>query len=429
MLRLAIPAVALAALLAAPLAAADWPLFLGNPDRNAVSPTPLDPPLETAWTYEAPGGVDSTAIIVDGVVYFGEMDGRFHAVDLETGEARWVYQANLGVPASGCVSGGAVFFGDEDGYFHAVDIETGKKRWVFEGFAEFLSSPICLDDAVLVGSYDANLYAFDPASGAVKWKYATDDRVNSSPAVVAGKTFITGCDGKFRVIDVASGEEDSFVDMQDYVAASPSVVGNLAYVGTFGNEVLAMDWKKGEILWRYHHPQTQFEFFASPVVRDGLVVIGGRDKKVHAIDQRTASSYGSSPPAPASIPRPSWPETSSGSARWTATSTPSITPTARCYGNSRSEAASSPRPRSRATGWSSARAAARCSVSGNKRGRLRLGRGRAGRFFFFLEWRQPQIRGSMASIGGPLPSLTFTALRCCFFSSLSRRLFTRANSF
>ena len=217
-----------------------------------------------AWTYEAPGGVDSTAIIVDGVVYFGEMDGRFHAVDLETGEARWVYQANLGVPASGCVSGGAVFFGDEDGYFHAVDIETGKKRWVFEGFAEFLSSPICLDDAVLVGSYDANLYAFDPASGAVKWKYATDDRVNSSPAVVAGKTFITGCDGKFRIIDVASGEEDSFVDMQDYVAASPSVVGNLAYVGTFGNEVLAMDWKKGEILWRYHHPQTHFEFFASP---------------------------------------------------------------------------------------------------------------------------------------------------------------------
>ena len=51
MFRLAIAAAVLAPL----LAAADWPLFLGNPERNAVSPTPLEPPLETAWTYEAPG--------------------------------------------------------------------------------------------------------------------------------------------------------------------------------------------------------------------------------------------------------------------------------------------------------------------------------------------------------------------------------------
>ncbi|MCY4534696.1 MAG: PQQ-binding-like beta-propeller repeat protein, partial [Bryobacterales bacterium] len=130
-------------------------------------------------------------------------------------------------------------------------------------------------------------YAFEPETGELLWKYQTEDRVNSSPAVVDGKTFITGCDGKFRIIDIQTGEEDAWVDMQDYVAASPAVVGGSAYVGTFGYQVLKIDWHGKRIAWRYDHPDTDYEFFASPVVSGGLVVIGGRDKRVHAIDEAT----------------------------------------------------------------------------------------------------------------------------------------------
>src|SRR5690606_33997911 len=80
--------------------AADWPLFLGNAQRNSVVERSFPPPLEVAWTYDAPDGIDSTAIIVDGTVYFGELNGKFHAVDLATGKGKWVYQAGLGVLAS-----------------------------------------------------------------------------------------------------------------------------------------------------------------------------------------------------------------------------------------------------------------------------------------------------------------------------------------
>ena len=134
--------------------AAEWPLFLGTPERNAVLEKTLAPPLELEWSYDATEPIDSTAIVVDGTVYFGDMNGRFHAVDLETGKGKWIYEARLGVPASGCVQDGAVFFGDEEGFFYAVDIATGKARWTFESLAEILSSPNCLPGAVLFGSYD-----------------------------------------------------------------------------------------------------------------------------------------------------------------------------------------------------------------------------------------------------------------------------------
>ena len=41
---------------------------------------------------------------------------------------------------------------------------------------------------------------------------------------------------------------------------------------------------------------------------------------------------------------------------------------------------------------------------------------------------RPRSTGSIASMGGPPPSVTRSAFRCCFFSSLSRRLLTRASS-
>ena len=275
---------ALAFIFLAASTAADWPLFLGTPQRNAIAPNPLPPPLEVEWTYEAPAGIDSTAIIVDGVVYFGEMDGRFHAVDLETGHGKWTYQANLGVPASGCVLDDTVYFGDEDGVFHAVNIRTGQARWTYQAGAEILSSPNCLPEGILFGSYDANLYSLDPTTGEVRWKYQTEDRVHCSPAVKDGKTFVTGCDGKLRVIAIADGKEVSNVDLNDYVAATPSLVGDRAYVGTFGSEVLAIDWKQGEVVWRYHHPKTSYPFYSSPVISKGKAILGGRDKRIHAID-------------------------------------------------------------------------------------------------------------------------------------------------
>ena len=41
-----LPTVLLGIVLAVPAQAADWPLFQGNPTRNAIAANPLPPPLE-----------------------------------------------------------------------------------------------------------------------------------------------------------------------------------------------------------------------------------------------------------------------------------------------------------------------------------------------------------------------------------------------
>ncbi len=77
------------------------------------------------------------------------------------------------------------------------------------------------------------------------------------------------------------------IDLQAYVAASPAIRDNRAYVGTFENQVLCVDMKKAKILWQYENPRRNFAFYSSAAVNERLVIIGGRDKLLHALNRET----------------------------------------------------------------------------------------------------------------------------------------------
>ena len=62
------------------------------------------------------------------------------------------------------------------------------------------------------------------------------------------------------------------------------IEGDRAYVGTFDYDVIAIDLKARKVLWRYSNPDRKFPFYSSASVVGGRVVLGGRDKIVHAID-------------------------------------------------------------------------------------------------------------------------------------------------
>ena len=53
----------------------------------------------TAWTYEQRAATMSLTVTAGGVVFVGDFNGRFRALDDETGKVLW--EVNLGSPVSG----------------------------------------------------------------------------------------------------------------------------------------------------------------------------------------------------------------------------------------------------------------------------------------------------------------------------------------
>jgi outer membrane protein assembly factor BamB len=278
---------ALALSLAALPAGADWTSFRGGPQNTGVAAGSLPAKPELKWTFSAADGFVATAAIAGGTVYAAALDGRLYALDLATGAERWRYQAADAIKSSPLVADGAVYFGDEAGNLHAVDAATGKRRWAFAADGPLTASPVRAGDCVLAGSYDNRLYCLRPDSGEAAWSLETEGYVHGTPAVTAsGEAVVAGCDGMLRRVRLADGRELGAVALDAYAAASPALAGGRAFVGTFGNRVVAVDLAAGAVAWTFA-PQREFPFYASAAVAgDGdaaLVVAPGRDREVHAL--------------------------------------------------------------------------------------------------------------------------------------------------
>lgn len=271
-------------------AADRWPQFRGGPRLHGVTASVPPAALKVLWTYEAGDAIDSSAAIADGVVYVGSFNGDLAALDLASGALKWKYSTGSSIgESSPAVAGESVFIGDSDGVLHAVNVKDGKARWTFKTGAEIKSSPSVAGEIVLAGSTDGHLYALDAAKGGVRWKFPTEGPVQSTPAVHDGVVYVAGCDDSLRGVSLANGKEVFRISAGN-TGASPAVEGNRVYLGTFNNEVLAFDPRASKIIWRYEHPDRKFPYYSSAALTDGKVIVGGRDRMVHAIDAATGKS-------------------------------------------------------------------------------------------------------------------------------------------
>jgi outer membrane protein assembly factor BamB len=57
---------------------------------------------------------------------------------------------------------------------------------------------------------------------------------------------------------VKTGKERFATSATAYTGASVALVNNVAYFGTFDNQVLALDLGSRKVLWRYEHPDRSF---------------------------------------------------------------------------------------------------------------------------------------------------------------------------
>lgn len=270
---------------AQPNAADDWPIFRGNSSQTGVADTTLPNVLSVRWTFNTGNTIEGSPVISQQTVFFGTSNGLLLALDLSSGKKKWEYKT-AGILATPSVRDGAVYVGDVKGDFHCVDIATGKGRWKLPTGGVICSPANFAQDKILFGSYDTHLYCVSK-DGKLLWKCKTKEKLHGAPAVASDQILIAGCDQVLHVVDLATGKDAQPMSLEGHVAASVALRNDHLYVGSMSNQFLAVDWKKGAILWRFEAKKGAQPFFASAAVTDDLVITGGRDKQVRALNRKS----------------------------------------------------------------------------------------------------------------------------------------------
>jgi len=228
--------------------------------------------LQARWAVQMPGDgtLESTPLVVDGVMYTSGPVGQVYALDAATGRQIWKYQRtqkkvnpyeanrfNRGV----AVLDGRVFFGTLDAALVALDARTGTPLWEVQVADTMLgysltSAPLALKDKIVTGISGGEygitgfLEAYDPATGKKLW------RLNSIPApgepgneTWAGDSWKHGAGGMWL-----TGSYDAELNTLYWAVGNPGpdINGDVRKGDNlYTCSVLAIDADTGKLKWHY----------------------------------------------------------------------------------------------------------------------------------------------------------------------------------
>lgn len=271
-----------------------WPSWRGDAAQTGRSPSALGE-LVVRWQVSVGEAVLSSAVVDEQRVYLGVKSGAILALDRQTGAELWKVMSKGSVEAPPLRLGNLLIVGSRDGVMRALEASTGREVWTHEAKAEITAPAVPVPGppggapGVVYGAYDGKIYQLDAATGAVRWTYSTGSYIYGSAARRDGELLIGGCDGFVHRISCADGSRLAAIEVGQYVGASPAWVGDAAWVGHFGNAFVALDTAQSKVSWTFE--DRSFPFLSSAAVTDELVIFGGRDRVVRAVERATGELW------------------------------------------------------------------------------------------------------------------------------------------
>ncbi|MCA9129290.1 MAG: PQQ-like beta-propeller repeat protein [Planctomycetales bacterium] len=254
--------------------AANWPLSRADAAGTGATTEELPADLDLLWEYKLEGiGFESGPIVVDGIVYACDYDGRVVAVELETGKEKWKLELDTVFVASPAYDQGVLYVGDYEGKFRALDASTGKEKWMFDASLQIDAGANFYRDTLLVTSEEGTLYCLNKLDGQLVWKYETGNQLQCSATLAGRITYLGGCDEHLHIVDVESGKAISEpVSISAPTGSTPSVMDNTIFVPTYAGEILAFPAGEVQPRWRFNDESLGGEFKNSVAVANGKVV-------------------------------------------------------------------------------------------------------------------------------------------------------------
>ncbi|MHB8793716.1 MAG: outer membrane protein assembly factor BamB family protein [Thermoleophilia bacterium] len=264
-------------------------MFRGGARRTGDYKGGGQPSSNKKWQFVTKGQSGSSPVIADGKAFFSTYDGSLYGVDNKDGEGYWKVE-NMGAPVvSVAVSKGMVFTAKPEGNptydnktLFALDSSTGKEKWKFSG-ASINNSPAVEGNSLYFGSSNGSYYSVDVDTGKENWHYNTGDRpVNSSPAVADGVVYFGGgwytaiagtardTNTNLYAVDALTGAEKWKVATSEGVASTPVVVDGLVVYGGWDDQVHAVDATNGSEVWTF---KPGGQLFYNVAVSDGTVYL------------------------------------------------------------------------------------------------------------------------------------------------------------
>ena len=296
----------------------NWLMYSGqyNSQRHsrltAIDKSNVDQ-LEVKWVkqLETLADVETTPLVVDGVMYLTQSPSNVIALDAATGSQFWTYEHALPEKLALCcgrqnrgvaILGETLFLGTLDAKLIALDAKTGAVQWEAQsadpatGYSK-TAAPLVIGDKVISGIAGGEygirgfLDAYDAKTGELAWRFYTipgegephnDTWEDDSWKTGGAPTWITGAyDPDLNLVYWGTGNPGP--DWNGEAREGDNL---------YSDSVIALDADTGELKWHFQftpHDVHDWDATQIPILID--IEFDGRPRKLMLFPNRNAFFY------------------------------------------------------------------------------------------------------------------------------------------
>jgi alcohol dehydrogenase (cytochrome c) len=283
------------------------------------------PTIVAKWVYQtgATGKLETTPLVVDGILYATAQDDRAFALDARTGRPIWMYQRQIPADIRPCcgrvnrglaILGDKVFLGTLDAHVIALDAKTGNVLWDvvaadYRTGHSFTVAPLAVKNLVVIGvsggEYGVRGFidAYDAATGARKWRvYTVPGPGEPGHDTWEGDSWKVGGAPAWN-----TGTYDAATNQIFWPTGNPAPSNRgegRAGDNLYSNSLLALNADTGKLNWYFQftrHDEHDWDATQVPVMIDSgdkhLIAQANRNGFFYVIDRSTgklisATAYG-----------------------------------------------------------------------------------------------------------------------------------------
>ncbi len=245
------------------------------------------PDRSTKWRHKVSGQIASTPTIAKGKVYVTTFEHGLLVYDGLTGRKLWSF-ASGSTESSPLVWDGMVYFGDRAGRVFAVNTRTHKQEWSYQTGGKVAGAPAMLNGRIVVGSYDGAVYCFSPG-GHLYWRRSTGSSLSSdsfyATATLAYNTvYIGSISDRIYALDLSNGGTRWSFGTGGWIYSSPAVWHGIVYEGSYDGRFYALSASSGQLRWSF---SAGGQISGSPTVIDGVVYFSTTSHRTWGLNART----------------------------------------------------------------------------------------------------------------------------------------------
>lgn len=232
------------------------------------------------------------------------------AVNLANGTERWRYPSEADpkltfYAAPGLTEGGDLIVGGYDNVLYRLNAQNGQATILFDAAeGRYIGAPLVTSNLIYAPSADHKLYALN-MDGQKVWEYETAEPLWAKPATDPDCSciYLTSMDHKVYALEAATGATVWISeDLGGSIVGTPGISADgMIFVGTFANELVALDAATGKELWRF---QAQNWVWAGPAVSEDMLYFGDLSGTFYALDPHNGESQWQLQPDGAIVGKP-----------------------------------------------------------------------------------------------------------------------------